>query len=182
MNGYARALATKAAQIERAISKFDAILDEALRADDESRPTFEDLAGVLKRLDQSGKGLTQQLAIVRDRVRSACAKCFPRRPGPIVVEHVGTLDRCLTGATTDWEGKQLALVVAARVADECVDPESGEVLPVGVICEKVALAIVACAGLDAASKQWRKTDLGRFGIDPKSYSTTRGGQSSVRFL
>lgn len=166
--------------VEAAIIALDNALSEALAADEP--PTFEEWAATYRRLDRPMRGLTQQLAAVRDRARSACRKACPRGPQQITVEGVGTLERCTSGATTSWQGRSIAMVLAARIADEAIDRDTGEVMPPGALAERVALAIVACAGLDAASKSWRKTDLGRFGIPADTYSTKSGGTPSIRFI
>lgn len=141
---------------------------------------FMELAQLLRELDRPREGVTQQWSTLRDDVRSALRKSWPSREKSEVVEHVGVLEKVSTGATTTWEGERLAYTVAARIADTAIDRETGEIKPPGVIAHEVAAALIACAGLDAGSKQWRKGALRERGINPDTYSDRRGGRPSIR--
>lgn len=171
-------------RLQRDIAKLGVLVDAA-----EDEPgadwSFNDLAVIFAALDRAGDhfpGLTQQLAAVRDQVRHRAAHAYPRSETQVTLSGVGVLELCRAGKTTRWEGPRLAHHLAARVADEGVDRESGETLPLGVLCERVADVIVDAAGLDAASKAWRKTSVERYGLDPGEFSESSGGTLSVRFV
>lgn len=80
---------------------------------------------------------------------------------------------------TRTDGKRLAHVVAARTADEVVDPETGEYPPLGVVCAKVADELMACAGIDNASHSWRSGELKKRGITLSQFTTSEPGNPSV---
>lgn len=72
-----------------------------------------------------------------------------------------------------WDSALVVDQVAARVADEAaVDPETGEVRPVGEIVRAAAHAVAECGGLMVASASWRTTKLKQRGIDPSRYYTS----------
>lgn len=133
-------------------------------------------------LDSPQTGVTQVAAMVRDLVAATLNPWLAAQPNrQHIFPGVGVLEATWSGGNAAWQGKRLALVVAAQVADESgrrdADPLTGEIpdpMPPGVLAEHVALAIVACAGLDAASKTWRKKDLRARGIDPDEYVEVSG--------
>lgn len=136
------------------------------------------LAVLYRALDHTrDPGMTQTLGIVRDMVALKLHYAIVDDPNHRrVFPGVGVLEA--TWQTSYyWDGVRLARTIAAQVADESyVDRLTGEVTPPGAFAETVALAIVACAGLDAKSKTWRKTDLTGRGIDAAEYRE-RSGES-----
>lgn len=145
---------------------------------------FRELAALLHEVDRPREGVLQQWATLRDDIQRQLRNVWPEDKDRPIVEHVGTLSKVTAASTTTWEGERLAYTVAARVADEAVvvDVATGEMTtkPPGVIAHEVARALIACAGLDAGSKQWRKGALRERGINPDIYSDRRGGRPSVR--
>lgn len=144
--------------------------------------TFEELAVLLRKLDQPRKGLTQQLASVRDTVRTEARQEFPEGHTDVLVPGAGILKRATAGGSYAYEGGRIARTIASRVADEAFDQTTGEMLPLGVICERVAQRIIDAAGLDRQSQTWRRGVLEALGLDPADYSDKRAGRSSVRFI
>lgn len=80
------------------------------------------------------------------------------------------------------EGKKLALLLAARVADTPGDPETGETLPLGVLCAKVADELIQCSGIGTESHRWRTTALKERGVEIKDYSDVGEWTTELRFL
>lgn len=148
---------------------------------------FNESARLLAALDRTGgpgrrEGLTQQLTTLRDLARSRCAQEFPRADKQALVIGAGTLERSNLGAKRVWEGAHLARTLASRVADEGYDRETGETLPLGVVCDRVAEVLINCAGLDTASQTWRKGEVERYGLVPRDFYEDSGGRPSVHFV
>jgi hypothetical protein len=149
----------------------------------------EALAFASALLDRSPEGAKQQLAIVADQAAVKLHFAVLNEPNRTrTFEGLGTVEASWTGGSATWEGRRLAHVVAARAADRSAfDPTTGALrddpLSPGALAEFVADEIVACAGLDAASKAWRKEDLRKRHIDPDLYHTrSGGGRRTVRWL
>lgn len=154
-------------------------LDALVRAGD---LTFDEGAALLRALDQSGKGKTQQLAVVRDGVKTYLAKRFPASIKTALVDGVGQLERSRAGAKTKWQGPELVRTLASRLADEALDVTTGEMMPPGVLAARVADVIIDVAGLDTASQTFRKGAITRYGLDPNEYHETSGGTLTVHFI
>lgn len=157
----------------------------ALLAVAEAVETTDDadvLAGLFRMLDhrRDPKGMTQQLAMVRDACGAKLHQHIVGHPNrKRVFPGVGMLEATWAGSSEAWDGVRLARAVAARAVDIArVDPLTGEVreepMPPAALAQFVADEIVACAGLDAKSKSWRTTDLKGRGFDPKDYRTFSG--------
>lgn len=147
---------------------------------------YMDDAELIARVLREGEQAARDLSPVLDSLRNQLYQVLPAA-SPVRFPGLPPVKRSWTGNTIHWHGADAASIVAARVADEImVDPETGEVReeipPVGVICGAVAEAIVACAGLEAKSKSWRKESLKARGIDPKPLYVSQGGRPSVRWL
>jgi hypothetical protein len=135
------------------------------------------LAALFAALDRSKPphGLIQQLAVVRDGVSLALHVAIVDDPNHRrIFDGLGMIEASWQ-TSYYWDGPRLARMIAAQVADESyVNRLTGEVTPPGAFAEIVAMAIVACAGLDAKSKSWRKTDLTGRGIDVAEYREKSG--------
>lgn len=172
------------ARLQRDIVKLGNIVDAA-----EGEPghdwTFEDLARLFAVLDRSGShhaGLTQQLAAVRDQVKTRAAKSYPRGEAMAVVPGAGVLDLCSVGAKDRWEGVSLVNRIAAQVAEDvAVNPATGEIAPPSHIGHSVAAAIIDVAGLDTASATFRKSTLIKHKLVADDYCERIPGRLSVRF-
>lgn len=80
-----------------------------------------------------------------------------------------------------YDVRRVVSALAARLADEVVDQESGEVPPVGVIAETVATAVAEATGSLAPSAKWNKTPLAQHGIDLDAFETERSyGRTTLR--
>lgn len=173
--------ATRAiARIRRDLYALDVMLED----DDLS---FEQVARLYGELDRAGDhdppGITQCAAAVRDRARVVCRALYPwpADARQVTVPGVGTIAPSKSGGATRWDGPALASKLAARVADEGYDSETGSMKPLGVVCNEVAQELVACAGLDTQSQTWRAGALEERNIDPDTYRDKSGGTPSVRF-
>jgi hypothetical protein len=164
--------------VRRSLEHVRYVVGDLGRLLDEMR--FSELAELLRAVDRPREGVIQQWTTLRDDVVRALRGSWPSREKREVVEGVGVLEKVTTSSTVTWDGERVAYVVAAQVADDAVDRETGEIKPPGVIAHEVASALIECAGLDAGSKQWRKGALRERGIDPDSFSERRGGRPGVR--
>lgn len=169
---------------KRVVREIDA-LGNAVDATAEDEPDAR-LAATYALLDRTAEpdrepGATQRLADVRDRLGAILAKRVPYRR-TLTFDGLGVLGATKKGKTYDWDGTRIAAVVAAQVADEVVDPATGEVPPVGAIAHAAAMAVVECAGLDAPSKSWRSTSLGQRGIEADDYRAEKAsGRLGVKW-
>ena len=178
------AVPSEARKILRRLQRDIVALDRLMECDSGIEFCFEDLARIYNALDRSGDhcpGLTQQLAAVRDRFREGAAAQYPRGEGAVVVDGAGVLELCSVGAKDVWEGPLLVKTIAARLADEATDRETGEIMPPGVLAEKVATAIIDVAGLDTKSQTFRKGKVTSYGLLPGDYVERESGRLSVRF-
>jgi len=166
---------------QRILNRLSKALNDLDRLADEPGVPIPVLARMYARIDRpmgsKGTGIYQALAMVRDNIAERLNREGP--PGDFTITGVGTFERVNKGGSTHWQGQRLAHRVAARAADSLrADPSTGEVtdepIPPAVLAAHVADEIVACAGLDAASKSWRKKDLKARNIDPDEYHTTTG--------
>jgi hypothetical protein len=83
--------------------------------------------------------------------------------------------------TTRYDVRAVCSALAARVADEVVDRETGEIPPIGVIAEKVAFEVAQATGGLAPSATWQKEALARHGLERDRYVTERSwGKLSVK--
>lgn len=146
--------------------------------------TFDEAGALLAALDRSGNhppGLTQQLAVVRDSVKTHCAQTFPKTETSATIDSVGVLERNRVGASTKWNGVPLCRTLGARVADEAIDTTSGEIKPPAVIADEVVSVLIDVAGLDKSSMTFRKGKVTQYGLNPDDYVETSGGKLSVHF-
>lgn len=89
--------------------------------------------------------------------------------------------RVSASANVRHDVERVCSVLAARVADEVVDADTGEVPPVAVIAEKVARATAAATGALTPSAKWRSGALKDHGIDLSDFETERSyGKASLR--
>lgn len=166
------------ANLAHAINEVDRVLAEP-------GATLTDQAEWLKVLDWTRgdftqRGLYQQLAMVISSHKSRMAGQMPYGE-QVEVPGVGVLTYSSSGGKTTWDWPALVPVIAAQVADEVVDPATGVVPPVAVICERGMDALGDVIGL-TPSKQGRKNKLKDRGLDVKRYVTTTDAEPSVRFL
>lgn len=159
-------------------------LDRVIEAD-ANESELADLAWLLKDLDNTrgdftDRGLYQQLAQVISMLKATIAKRLPYGED-VTVEGVGVLRYASSGGKTTWDWPGLVPVLAAQIADEVFDRETGEVPPLAVVCERAIDAFGDIVGL-TPSKSGRKTALKSRGIDPKKFVTTTDAEPSVRFL
>jgi hypothetical protein len=94
----------------------------------------------------------------------------------------GTLVRSYGGKRSRWDGRRLCHVVAARVSDQPVDLETGEVLPPAALAAKVTDELIEVAGLDRPSHGFRSSSIRARGLQPGDFSDYEpGNKVSVRF-
>lgn len=137
-----------------------------------------DLAAVLADAEDAYRTFRKAIDAVKEQALDRMARDNRRSyeadslPAPLVISR--------SGASPQWNGRETARRVAAQVADEVYDRDTGEVPPLGVVCATVADAIVDCAGL-TPSKAWRKDSLRARHIDLDGLVKNRAGTLTVRF-
>lgn len=71
-----------------------------------------------------------------------------------------------------YDGPMILSALSARIADEVVDPTTGEIPPLAAICGQVATAVAKATGsLTPSFTGWRKGVLEEHGIDLPRYVT-----------
>ena len=86
--------------------------------------------------------------------------------GEIPVSDVGTVSVKTPAPKVRYDNPRLLSVLAARVADEAVDPLTGEIPPVAVIAGHVATAVAEATGCAVPSfASWRVGALKSHGLD-----------------
>lgn len=96
---------------------------------------------------------------------------------PLVVDRGGSYENV--------DGVRIASLLAARVADEPVDLETGEILPPSLIAAKVASELVECFSLNSPSvaKRVKSTALKARGLSKADFSTyAQGERANVKFV
>lgn len=163
------------ANLGRAIAEVDRAL--------EAHAALNDRAAWLKALDWSrgieDKGLYQQLAVVVASLKARLAAQMPYGED-VTVPGVGTLTYANSGGSTKWNWPRLVPVLAAQIADEVFDRETGEIPPLAVVCERAINAFGEIVSL-TPSKKGKTTALEARGLDPKQFVTTTDAEPSVRF-
>lgn len=150
-------------------------LDLALAVDAQ----LDDRARWLKVLEHSGDGLYQQLAMVVANLKSLMAKQMPFGED-VEVQGAGLLTYSRRSGSKVWKWSALLPVLAAQIADEVFDQETGEIPPLAIVCERAMTRLGDVIGL-TPSKQGRTGELEKRHIDVKKYVVTEGGEPSVRF-
>ncbi|MFA9269211.1 MAG: hypothetical protein ACEQSX_00415 [Baekduiaceae bacterium] len=117
----------------------------------------------------------KQMQAVELRIRHLLDVLHDKRT--IAVPGIGSV-RINNTPKKRYEGDLLLSRLAARVSDEVVDRESGEVPPLAVICEKVARATAEATGsLTPSFVGWRVGELKKHGIDLKDYEYEERGSN-----
>ena len=143
--------------------------------------TLEERAHWLRALDTPIDGLYQQLAQVRDNLKTNMAKQMPR--GEDVETSAGTLTWTKVGKKESWDWPLLLPRIASRISDDIFHETAeggGEVPPLAVIAERACRALGNVIGL-TPSKAGRKGEIEKLGLDANHYITSEGGTPSVRF-
>jgi hypothetical protein len=160
---------------------------------------------VLENLDALGSFLDGMTEIVADwpveyvgTVRAALATTLAQARGAI-----GAVDLRLVGlleaghpmplaggssvevyrarGKTETHGRLLARTLAARVSDQAVDRETGEIRPPSQLCQLCADEVVDVFGLDTASTSFRSTELKKRNLRAKDYRDVEDWIPKVRF-
>lgn len=137
----------------------------------------DDLVRVYRTLDWTNddpRGLTQQLAMVRDEVvdKLAGMVTFDEQ---VIVEGVGLpLIRSSKGGTTRTDWSPLLARIVGRAADEW----SGE--PPHAFAEKTVNLTAKCLGTPP-SRTPNKTGCRALGVEPDQFITKTGSRPSVRW-
>ena len=124
-------------------------------------------------------GLYKQLATVTAEVKRQIAGRLPF--GEQVETSSGVLKYSGSGGSVSWDWPKLKPVLAAQIADEVFDRETGEIPPLAVVCERAINAFGDIVSL-TASKRGKTSALEARGLKVKDYVTTTGAEPSVRFL
>ncbi len=118
------------------------------------------------------------LAMLESELVTYLARHLP--PGGGEVEGVGFLEVKRGAERKRWDGQRLLSVLIARGADEYgFDKETGEVVPIAVLAQRLAEDLAECAGLDRESHGWRATQLKKRRLDPDQFCTKEGSKVSV---
>ena len=136
-------------------------------------PTVEGVAAQLRDL----RVFKREVADTEAKLVTFLADILPG--GGLGVPGVGLVEAKKSASKKRTDGRRLALVVAARLADEVVDRETGEIPPLSVVCQRVAEELVVTAGLDNESHAWRSGELKKRGIDVAKFVETEGGKTNI---
>lgn len=168
------------ADVDEAIVNLKMAIGEVDRALQDNA-SLEDRAHWLRALEwrrDDEYGAYQQLAFVIAGLKRSMAGQVPYGDH-VTIDGVGVLTYSSSGGKTTWDWPGLVPVLAAQVADEVFDRETGEIPPLAVVCEKAIDAFGDVVGM-TPSKSGRKTKLQERGIDPKLYVETVDAEPSVR--
>lgn len=159
-------------RVEEAIEgRLAEFLEEHFAIGDE--PTVTSVAAALDDL----RSFKRELNARESELEAFLADILPG--GGLAIPGVGLVEVKTGASKKRTDGRRLAQLVAARLSDELVDKETGEVPPLGVVCGRVAEELIVTAGLDNASHNWRSGELKRRGIEVGKYVESEGGKTSV---
>lgn len=130
------------------------------------------LATMLAVVDETDK----HLKAIRDVISDAILPHLD--PVPTAITSVGTLSRVGGGERKRYDQTRLVSALAARIADTIVDRETGEMPPLGAICQSVASEVASATGALAPSfTGWRSTVLKKHGLPAAAFSSWEPGGS-----
>lgn len=155
---------------ESVIDQMDSLATTADTWDDEAAVL------VLAACEQIRKALGSLAYAANQRIMALTA------PGQVVQVPGAGQARHEVASKKRHHGDRLALRLAARVADEAYDRETGERLPPAVLCERTALELVAVFGLANTSQQFRAGQVKQRGMKPGEFIDYADGEATVRFV
>jgi hypothetical protein len=132
-----------------------------------------DVAGIAALLSTLRRCRTT-LGFIESEAEGALARVMPEKI--VIIDGVGVLERRSGKKRTAWDHRRVAFLLAARVADRRVDPDTGEVMPPGVLAGAVTEEILGCAGIS----YWRVGALRDRNLDPSDYCEENPGRPSVQ--
>lgn len=122
--------------------------------------------------------LGRLLAVVDETARAVRAAITERllaehpMGGELELEGIGTLRISKGSRRPQRDNDRICSALAARLADEVIDRDTGEVPPVSVIADRVAREVAEAAGaLTPSYTGWRKGAMKAHGIDLDEFET-----------
>ena len=170
-------------KVDLALSDLGSSIIALSRALDEADATLERRAEWLSALEPkrfSGDGLYRQLAVVIAGLKRQMAGQIPFGE-QVEIDGLGVLTYASSGGSTKWNWSALKPVLAAQIADEVFDRETGEIPPLAVVCERAINAFAEIVSL-TPSKKGKTTEIAKRGLDPKEFVTTTDAEPGVRWL
>lgn len=121
--------------------------------------------GLLRELQQTESLLVRQVATLMPQWQHT-------------IEGVGTLKKHQAKDSERWDIDRLLPIIAARTADEAVDRETGELIPIGALAELVGRRIRECFGV----YRGKVTGVRALGLNPDDYRTFERGMWKVEIV